>query len=538
MLQNDFIAFPLFKRGFMGKTNGQSLAKQAMLLAGASLIVRFLGFLYRLPVTMMIGDEGNGIYSASFNLYALFLVISSSALPATISKLVAESDSRGLYKNSYKIFRVGMIISATLGFVCMIVLFLSAGMIENFMGIEGSAIGIRLLAPTVFLVSMLSVYRGYYQGMKDNGPTATSQVIEQVFNAIMSIVFTYLLVNISIAWGAGGSSLGTGIGAFSALIYMFILHRSRYSEIKYRAMHNNRKVLSTKKIAKKIIKTAVPITLGTAIFSLMNIVDQKMISEGLMVNFTAQENAVMYGQFSGKYILLTTLPVSIATAFAVTIIPNLAEAKKNGDYEEIENKSNMALKMTMLFCVPSAVGLTVLAEPILKLLFRTQYQGAELLVYGSIAIIFIAFSQIITGILQGLSFLYIPLVSVFFGALVKIPMNYFLIRNENINILGAVFSTIVFYLITSILNYQFLKAKFPMKLDIKGVFLKPIFSALIMGGMCLGSYQLLIMLTGNNDIATILSICLGGVTYFGVMFSIGGLDESLLRRIPVVRNYM
>ncbi len=522
----------------MGKTNGQSLAKQAMLLAGASLVVRFLGFLYRLPVTMMIGDEGNGIYSASYNLYALFLVISSSSLPATISKLVAESDARGLYKNSYKIFRVGMVISATLGFFSMIILFLLAMPIENFMGIEGSAIGIRLLAPTVFLVSMLSVYRGYYQGMKDNTPTAVSQVIEQIFNAIMSIVLTYLLVNISIAWGAGGSSLGTGIGAFTALVYMFFLHRKRFPAIRRRAMKNNRKVLSTKTIARKILYTAIPITLGTAVFSLMNIVDQKMISEGLLVNFTQQENAVMYGQFSGKYILLTTLPVSVATAFAVTIIPNLAEAKKNGDFEEIENKSNMALKMTMLFCIPSAVGLTVLAEPILKLLFRTQYQGAELLVYGSVAIIFIAFSQIITGILQGLSFLYIPLVSVLFGALIKIPMNYFLIRNVDINILGAVFSTIVFYLITSILNYQFLKAKFPMKLDIKGVFLKPMLSAAVMGAMCYGAYTVFMMLFNNNDIATIIAICLGGTTYFVVMFAIGGLDEGFLRRVPVVRNYI
>ncbi len=522
----------------MGKTNGQSLAKQAMLLAGASLIVRFLGFLYRLPVTMMIGDEGNGIYSASFNLYALFLVISSSALPATISKLVAESDARGLYKNSYKIFRVGMVISTTLGFLCMIILFVFAMPIENFMGYEGSAISIRLLAPTVFLVSMLSVYRGYYQGMKDNTPTATSQVIEQVFNAIMSIVLTYLLVEISIAWGAGGSSLGTGIGAFSALVYMFFLHRRRYPDIRYRAMHNNRKVLSTKSIAKRIVYTAIPITLGTAIFSLMNLVDQKMISDGLSLNFTTTEIKVMYGQFSGKYVLLTTLPVSVATAFAVTIIPNLAEARKNGDFEEIERKSNMALKTTMLFCIPSAVGLTVLAEPILMLLFRTQYQGAELLVYGSVAIIFIAFSQIITGILQGLSFLYVPLVSVLFGALVKMPMNYFLIRNVDINILGAVFSTIAFYFITAILNYLFLKQKFPMKLDIKGVFLKPMLSATVMGGLCYGSHTVLMMLTGNNDISTIVAICLGGAAYFVVMFTLGGLDESLLRRIPVVRNYI
>ncbi len=518
------------------KTNSQSLAKQAMLLAGASLIVRFLGFLYRLPVTTMIGDEGNGIYSASFNLYALFLIISSSALPATISKLVAESDARGLYKNSYKIFRVGLFISSTLGFISMVLLILLAKPIEAWVNIEGSAISIRLLAPTVFVVSILAVYRGYYQGMRDNTPTAISQVVEQIMNAIMSIVLTYFLVNISIAWGAGGSSLGTGMGALSGLVYIVILHKKRFRSLKARARKGNGFLVDTEKIAKKIIFTAIPITLGTTIFSIMNIIDMKMITEGLIANYNQQEATIMYGQFSGKYILLTTLPVSVATAFAVTIIPNLAKAKKEGNYDEIEIKSNMALKTTMLFCIPSAVGLTVLAEPILKLLFRSAYQGGELLVYGSIAIVFIAFSQIITGILQGLSYLYIPLFSVLIGAIVKIPLNYFLIRMENVNILGAVISTTIFYMITSILNYQFLKIKVPMRLNILDVFVKPSVSAIAMGLIAYSTHRYIMFLSNNNDFATIMAMILAGITYFGVMYIVGGIDESILRRMPVVKK--
>ncbi len=531
----------------MGNSNstGQSLAKQAMLLAGASLLVRFIGFLYRLPVTSMIGDEGNGIYSASYNLYALFLIISSSAFPATISKLVAESDARGMYRNSYKIFRVGMFISASLGFFAMLILFVFAKPIENWFGYPGSAIGIRLLAPTVFIVSILSVYRGYYQGMKDNIPTATSQVIEQLFNAIISIACTALFVNIAvdwaagpIAWGAGGSSIGTGVGALTGLIYIFVLHKRRKKDLSRRARKGSKKMLSAEAIAKMIMHTAIPIVTGTAIVSIVNLIDQKMISSGLSVNFNDIETTIMYGQYTGKYILLTTLPVSVATAFAVTIIPNLAVDKSNNDIDAIEYKSNIALKTTMLFCVPSAVGLTVLAEPILMLLFRTEYQGAELLRYGSVAIIFIGFSQMIIGILQGLSFLYLPLISVLIAACVKLPLNYFLIRIENINIMGAVISTIAFYIIAATINYIFLKRHCTIKLDVMGVFVKPIGSAFVMGLICYGTHTLLMSLFENNDFATIMAILLGGMGYFGIMFITGGLDRDILRRIPVVRNYI
>ncbi len=527
------------------KSSGQTLARQAMLLAGASLVVRFIGFLYRLPVTIMIGDQGNGIYSASYNIYALFLIISSAAFPATISKLVAESDARGMYRNSYKIFRVGMVISASLGFLAMLILLIFAKPIESMLNNPGSAISIRLLAPTVFIVSILAVYRGYYQGMKDNTPTATSQVIEQVFNAVVSIGCTALFVKIAvdwaagpIAWGAGGSSIGTGVGALTGLVYIVVLHKRRKKTLSKRAKTGSRKMLSAESIAKMIVHTAIPIVAGTAIVSIMNIVDQMMISSGLTVNFTSDEAQIMYGQYSGKYILLTTLPISVATAFAVTIIPNLAIDKENNDLEAIEHKSNMALKMTMLFCVPSAIGLTVLAEPILMLLFRSEYQGAELLRYGSIAIIFTAFSQMTIGVLQGLSYLYLPLVSVLIGACVKLPLNYFLIRIESINIIGAVISTIVFYLLTAIINYVFLKRNFPIKLDLMGVFVKPFVSAIVMGLICYGTHTVLMHFFGNNDFATIMAILLGASGYFGIMFITGGLDKDILRRIPVVKNYI
>ncbi len=521
----------------MGKV-AKGLAFQAMILASASLIVRFIGFLYRLPVTMMIGDEGNGIYSASFNIYALFLVISSSALPATISKLVAESDAKGHYRNSYKIFRVGMLISSFLGFCSMIILFFLAKPIENWVGIEGSAISIRLLAPTVFLVSILAIYRGYYQGMKDNTPTAMSQVVEQIFNAVVSIALTYILVKKSIAWGAGGSSIGTGIGALAGLVYITRLHRKNIKELSIRARSGTKKLLSAEVIGKMIIATAIPITIGTAIFSIVNIVDMKMITSGLQVNFTEQEARILYGQYTGKYILLTTLPVSVATAFAVSIIPNIAIAKKENNFEDIESKSNVALKLTMLFCIPASVGLSVLASPVLQLLFRTESEGAMLLQYGSFSIIVIAFSQVMTGILQGLSYAYVPVIAALCSAVVKISMNYNLIRIKEINILGATFATIVFYLITSLINYGFLRHKFHIRLDIINSFIKPIFAAIVMGIVCKLVYMGLFMLFANNDIATITSIILGGGVYFIVLFFVGALDRDILIRIPIVKKYV
>ena len=164
------------------KTN--SFVKQATILAGASFFVRFLGFLYRLPLTNLIGDEGNGIYSAGFYLYNFFLVMSSAGLPVAISKIISENIALGRYKNANKVFKVALIISSISGLFFSLVMFFSAKWFSNVINSPKSYYTILTLSPTVFIVSLISVFRGYFQGFGTTTKTAISQIIEQIFNAI------------------------------------------------------------------------------------------------------------------------------------------------------------------------------------------------------------------------------------------------------------------------------------------------------------------------------------------------------------------
>ena len=197
--------------------------KQAAILAVASLLVRLLGFLYRLPLTDMLGDEGNGIYSAGFYLYNFFLVMSSAGLPAAISKIVSEKVALKEYRNVKKTFKMSLILSSTVGLISSIIMFVSARFFCNIIGSPNSYYTILTLSPTVFIVSAMSVFRGYFQGLGTTVPTAISQVIEQIFNAVFSIYLAYLLVGISLPLGAAGGTAGTGIGALAGLIYILMV---------------------------------------------------------------------------------------------------------------------------------------------------------------------------------------------------------------------------------------------------------------------------------------------------------------------------
>lgn len=517
-----------------------SFVKQASVLAIAGLVVKFLGFLYRIPLTAMIGDVGNGIYSVSFNIYALFLIISSAALPSTIGKLVSESRAKNQYKNSHRIFIIAMRISVIMGISSMLILFFGATKIEEFTEISGSAISIRVLAPTVLVVGIMSVYRGYFQGMKNTVPTAVSQIIEQVFNAVFSLVCAYVLIKVSIEWGVAGGIMGTLIGAVSGLLFLVVLYNMIKPRIKKEEKKGDRTLESDKEIAKKIVYTAIPIIIGSVVFSISNLIDMKMCMSRLLVsgNYTAEEATALYGQLAGKYNVITNLPISISSAFATAMIPNLASDRIGSSKRDINRKINMGIKITMIISIPSAVGISVLAEPILMFLYPAYPEGSMLLVVGAFSIIFISFTQILTGVLQGMSLLYVPVFATIIGVIAKLPINYYLIAMPKFNVVGAVISTIVCFVITSIINYAVLKNKLKIKLDTKNIIVKPVACAVVMGVVCKYMFDLLFGISGSNALALIVSILVGVLVYFVGIIITKTIPPKELRQMPYVNRLL
>ena len=508
---------------------------QASVLAAASLIVRFIGFLYRLPLTELIGDRGNAIYSAGYYIYTFLLILSSAGLPAAISRLVSTRIAKGEYRNAHKIFRVSMIFAGAAGAIGMLVLFFFAEPIAKMVDSPNSVYCLQTLAPTLLIVGVMSVYRGYLQGMNIMTPTAVSQIFEQVFNAVFSVYLAWVLVKQSIPLGAAGGTAGTGIGALAGLIVVMIFYNRMKPEIRHNMRIEEKGIYqeTTGEAFKKLVVTAFPIIAGTAVFSMTNLIDMKMVMSGLMSSgaFTEAEAEVLYGQLSGKYVTLTTFPVSISSAMATAAIPNIAMAVTVGNKKEVKRKINTALKLAMIISIPAAVGIGVLGDQILSMLFPSYPEGGVLLKVGAISIAFLSFCQIVTGVLQGIGKIQVPVIGALLGAVVKIALNWILIRIPSINVVGAVISTDVCYLVASIFNVIMLMRYTKTRVNFSGVLIKPTIGSIIMGIGCVIGYKVISLVFGNT-ISTLLTIIVAVIIYLLVMIFIRGITEEDLLSIP------
>jgi stage V sporulation protein B len=450
---------------------------------------------------------------------------------------VAERLACTQYRNAHEIFRVALYAAMVTGLAGTLFLWLGADWIARVSGYPEAIWAIRTLSPTIFIVAVMAVFRGYFQGMRTTVPTAVSQVVEGIFNAVFSIWLAYIFYDAArIEFAAAGGTAGTGIGALAGLLLIFGVYLLAKPHIKMRinSDHRAEPYETRRKLLAVLARTAVPIIIGSSIFAIANIIDMVMVEGRLSAaGFSHGEAMALYGQFTGKYILLTTLPVSLSLALATAVIPNIAMSQVVNDQQTVNKKINMALRLSMAVAIPAAVGLGVLSEPVLKLLFPSHSDGARLLQYGVVSIVFISFVQIITGILQGLGKVDAPVIGAFFGMLIKLPLNYALIALPGINVIGAVISTCCCYLAAGGIDMYFLHKYTRIKPDVTGVFLKPLCAAGIMGLACYVLYFLCMELTGMNSVSVLVAILCGMGVYAVYMVLIKGFNQEDVTKLPV-----
>ncbi len=287
-------------------------------------------------------------------------------------------------------------------------------------------------------------------------------------------------------------------------------------------------------ILKEILRTAFPIIAGTAIFSFTGIIDSLMVISRIQVGgFSYNEALAFFGLLSNKFNALTTLPVAIASTMATAVIPNISASVALKDHASVGEKTNLALRLAMIICVPASFGMGIFADQIYKLIFPGAPAGGYLLAFGFPTIIFLSLYQISTGILQGIGQVKVPVMSALVGCLIKIPVNYVLLSIPQLNILGAVFGTFVCYAVAAPINVFLAYRYTGAKIDFKGIFVKPLFASIFMSGICYVSYYLIYSLYPSNAIALIISIFVGIVAYGLAMLMINGLGERELRAIPL-----
>ncbi len=515
----------------------KTFVRGAAILGIVGLLVRVIGAFYRIPLTNIIQTKGMAIYSVGFAIYSYLVVISTSGIPTAISKLVAEKVSLGDYRGAHKIFQVAFKILLIIGTVTSIIVFFGHDFFALVLGDELASFSIQVIAPSLFFVSAISAYRGYFQGLQMMAPTAVSQLIEQIGKLVIGLYLAQLWLTDGLEYAAGGALLGVTLSEVAALILLVGMYNRKKGEIKLNIQSSTRSTpLSFKSAAKKLAQMAIPVTIGASITPMMAVIDASMIQRRLISSGIEAETArTMYGTLSGPVNTLVNMPAILTISIAISLVPAISQSLASRNYKEIRDKTSMGLKLSVLIGLPCAVGLYVLAEPIIRLLYGASdvdiTMAANLLKTSSFGLFSLSLVQSMTGVLQGLGRPMTPVKNLFAGSIFKIVVSYILLGIPVFNIFGANIGTVACYTVAALLNIFYVKRITHIKLEFGNMFIKPVVSVALMGVAVTFAYGLLSARFGVV-ISTLASVTVGGVIYIVSIMLTGAIKKSDMDFIP------
>ena len=519
------------------------MASVAMVMC-SQIVIKLLGFMYRIVITNIngFGDEGNGIYSYGYHIYVLLLAISSVGIPNAIAKLVSEKCVTDDFKSAYRIFRCALILFAVIGALLGVGLYLAAPLIDAAMFDTPTIVRVlRVLSPAILFVSVSSVIRGFFQGMKNMKATSTSQVIEQLIKCVATILIVVAIAGNSPEFMATGATVATTLSTFLSLLYVIWFYKANKEDIRER-LANSKPLAheSFSKIAKSILYVAVPISLGSIVASINRVVDLTTVVQGLKVALSGTpdlDNVTMAlsGMLS-KGDVIINLPLALNIAFSTVLVPTVAGAMAVGDKKTACDKVSFSLLVSIVIALPATIGCMVLADEIFLMLYPNAPEGGYLFAISAITIFFSAITQTNSGSLQGLGKVFVPAIALVVGGVVKLIVNLVLIPIPEINILGAPIGSVLCQAIGCIITFSVVYKNLPMKLSVVKYAFKPLTAALIMGAVV---FMVSRGLTGfvGNTVSTILAIGMGLVVYALLVFFVFRIfNEDEIKQLPGGRS--
>ncbi len=530
------------------KKAGSNFIIQGSILAIAGIIVRLIGMLYRIPLANYIGDEGNGYYSAAYNIYSIMLILSSYSLPVAVSKMVSARLARGQYRNARKILRAALFYATIVGGVGFCALWFGSGFFaEHVIKMPYSAYALKVLAPTVWIMAYLGVLRGFFQGHSTMVPTAVSQIFEQIVNAVISLLAAKSLFDLGVksnlvygsteysyAFGAAGGALGTGAGALTALILFVGLYLMYRPKMKRRI----RKEQGTSAegygmITSTLFLTVVPIIVSSSLYNSSTVIDNVLFGQIMTGLGEAKQIASQWGIYSGKYHLLFNIPVAVANSLSSSLIPALSRAVAEKDRKQTLNRIASAIRFSMIIAIPSAVGLAVLAAPISNLLFpgRDNTDLIKMTCYGSSAVVVYSLSTVTNAVLQGINRMKTPIRNAGISLVLHTVILFVMLRYLHMGIYGVLYANILFALFICILNARAIARFKRYRQEVKKTFLIPMVASAVMGAAAFGVYRAAYSIFGNL-ISTGISVLVAVAVYFVLLILLKGVDAQELRSMP------
>ena len=522
----------------------RSLIGGISVLGVAGIICKVVGVLFRIPLTHIIGTEGLGLFQQVMPAYNLLLAITSAGIPVAISRMVSHYVTIGEPGNARRTFKAALKLLTVLGIVSTVILLLFSRLIAKWVATPEGYLSYMCIAPSLFFVCVMSAYRGYMQGMRRMMPTAVSQLIEQVGKVAVALP----LASIGFArggeeagWimGSAGALLGTSLAECVAMLYMII--QSRF--VKPLPPQPNEKSVSGRDLAKRIVRIAIPITLGACIVPLASTIDSAMLKSLMMGTGIPDKIATSrYGVYSGIVITMINVPTAVAMAMSTNLVPSIASGLARKDMKYVAREAGIGLRVASVVGFPCSIGMSLLAKPIVYLLYGSnpRFSPEELLLAGNLlefsamTIILFTMVQATSGILQGAGKQKIPMLTLVAGVVCKIILNAILVSTPSISIHGAPIASLVCYTVSMVPNLYYACKYTGCKFSVPNVILRPLGASVVMGGVVLAIYNFIfggeqrILTAGFSRRLLLVAVCIavGAVVYIAAAFLFKAIDPN------------
>ena len=505
----------------------------AAVLAFAVAVTKVLGALYKIPLGNLLDKEGMAHFYAAYNIYNLLLVLSTAGLPLALSRLVSRAAAQGRRNAQRRIFRTALALLAVIGAVCSAVMCLFPQVLSGLLHDSLAAPAIRVLGPAVLFVCLTSAIRGYTQGLGDMTPTAVSQMTESAGKLVIGLALCLLLLRrgADAPLCAAGAIAGVTAGSLLSLtvLAVFLLRR------RARIAASDRPP-ARREILRELLTAGIPITLGAAGMSLITLLDQALVMSTLQntLGYTEAAATALYGEYTFGMTLFV-LPPSFIYPVTVSLVPDIADALARGDRAAAGRSTAAALKLTTLVALPAGAGLSVLAGPILHLLYPAVPETAEAAAYHltflGLACIFVCLMVATNGVLQSYGHPLLPVISLLCGGVLKIVTNYLMVGDPATGIRGAAVSTLYCYALIAVINLAAIARLVPERPGYISLFAKPVLLTAVMALAARSGYGLFCRLLPERW-AVLPAVLLAAVVYVVLALAIGAVTRQDLQTLP------
>lgn len=535
-----------------------TIIRGTVLLTAATFFSKFIGMLYTIPFESLVGASGGKLYGLAYGPYSIFISLSTIGIPLAVSKFVAKYNSLGDYQTSRRMYKLALRLMMVTGVISFLILFLGAETLANIyipdntgdITVADVTMVIRMISFSLIIIPATSITRGFFQGHNSMGPTAISQVVEQIFRIAFLLVSVFIVVSVlggTITTAVGFATFSAFIGAVASAGVLVWYWRKRKPHLD-RTLQQQVKTSSipTSHLFKELFRYAGPFVMVGLAIPLYQQVDAITFSRTMVE--LGYQNTVIDNAFSTINLYghkLVLIPITLATGLSLATLPTLTKSFVDRNQTLLFQQINQALQIIMLLIMPAVVGMSVLSYEIWGAFYGVgefiELNGSILGWYAPVALFFALFT-VTSSILQAINQQHFAVVSLLVGITIKVSLNIPLM--ELFGPKGAVIGTMIAAFITVVLNGWRIKyaIEFPMRQLVKRTMLIGIFTTIMAISAWIIKYVLSYWISYQDGrIANILilfiSITIGAGIYFWFCHQSTLLERVLGDRVRLPRIF-